>query len=67
MMQNTMTSAIKVSPAAASRLPEVDMDNVPFGRVFSDHMLVARYENGQWQQAEIMPYQAIPIHPSKID
>lgn len=63
-MQNTMTSSIKVNPVAASRLPEVDMDNVPFGRVFSDHMLVARYDNGQWQQAEITPYQAIPVHPS---
>ncbi|MEL6653642.1 MAG: branched-chain amino acid aminotransferase, partial [Bacteroidota bacterium] len=50
--------------AASSRLHEIDMDNIPFGRVFSDHMLVARYENGQWQQAEITPYDAIPLHPS---
>ena len=48
----------------ASRVHEVDMDNIPFGRIFSDHMLVAKYENGAWQTPEIRPYGSLNFTPS---
>lgn len=47
-----------------SRISEVDMDNVPFGKVFSDHMLVAKYSDGKWHEPEIMPYSQLPFAPS---
>ena len=50
------TLSIKVTPTAHSRIGEVDFDNLPFGRIFSDHMLVMEYKDGEWQQPEIMAF-----------
>lgn len=56
-------SDIRISRTAQSRLPEIDFDNVPFGRVFSDHMLVCDYEQGEWRQPQIVPYGAFELSP----
>jgi branched-chain amino acid aminotransferase len=55
---------IVVERAAASRLPELDLAGVPFGSVFSDHMLVAEYRDGRWGDAAIRPYGPLPLPPS---
>lgn len=47
-----------------SRLSEVDFDNLQFGKVFSDHMFLAEYKNGNWDKAEILPYQNLTLAPS---
>lgn len=47
-----------------SRLPEIDFGKLQFGRVFSDHMFLAEYENGTWNSAKIMPYGDIPFSPA---
>ncbi|MFV1986885.1 MAG: branched-chain amino acid aminotransferase, partial [Gemmatimonadota bacterium] len=47
-----------------SRLSKVDFAELPFGSVFADHMYVARYADGGWQEREIRPYGPLPIHPS---
>ncbi len=51
---------------AKSKLSDVDFDNLPFGRVFSDHMLVMTYENGQWDEGIIQPYEALSITPAMM-
>ncbi len=50
------TTNIKVTPAQTSKLSQVDWENLPFGRVFSDHMLVMEYNNGKWEEAEIKEF-----------
>lgn len=60
----TDISTIKVTPVAESRLTQVDFDNLPFGRVFSDHMLVMDYKDGQWHTPEIVPFESISLHPA---
>ncbi len=55
---------IRITKVASSRLKTVDIENVPFGKFFSDHMLVADYSNGQWTNVEIKPYQPLEIAPS---
>lgn len=55
---------ILITQANHSRLQEVDMDNIPFGKIFSDHMLVARYSNGSWGRPEIRPYGSLNLAPS---
>ena len=55
---------IKTEKVKNSRLPEVDFTNIPFGRVFTDHMLVADYANGEWQEAHIMPFQDLRMSPA---
>ncbi|MCB0628278.1 MAG: branched-chain amino acid aminotransferase [Saprospiraceae bacterium] len=57
---------IKVSKTKQSRLNEVDFDNIPFGRVFSDHMFVADYENGKWTDLRIVPFAPFSIHPASM-
>lgn len=42
----------------------MSLENLPFGRVFTDHMLEADYENGEWKNVEIKPYQPLLFEPS---
>ncbi len=56
--------SIKTIKVAQSRLPQVDFNNLPFGKIFSDHMLVADYIDGAWQPAEIVPFADISVSPS---
>ena len=55
---------INIHKVAHSRLPNVDWENLPFGKVFSDHMFTMDYSNGQWQNPEIMPYGDISMSPA---
>ncbi len=59
-----MRYPIQVHKTKASRLPETDLDNIVFGRIFSDHMLVADYQDGDWQQVQIMPFQNLSLSPA---
>ncbi len=58
------TKDIKITLVEKSKLEGISLENVPFGKYFTDHMLVADYENGQWQTPEIMPYQPLMLDPS---
>src|SRR5574339_1230222 len=55
---------ITITKAERSKLQEMSLDNLPFGRYFSDHMLEADYENGEWKNIEIKPYQPLLLSPS---
>lgn len=58
----TDTLDIQISKAETSRFTEIDFNNLPFGKNFSDHMLTADYENGQWQDFQILPYADIKMN-----
>ncbi len=47
-----------------SKLASIDFENVKFGSVFSDHMLVCHYKDGAWGQVEIKPYGPMQFEPS---
>jgi branched-chain amino acid aminotransferase len=51
------------TPVAQSRLAQVDFDNPGFGKIFSDHMFSMVYEDGAWNNPEIIPYQTLAIEP----
>ncbi len=55
---------IAVTKAEHSKLADLSLENIPFGRYFTDHMLEADYENGEWKNVEIKPYQPLLIAPS---
>src|SRR4051794_471599 len=40
------------------------MDNLPFGSVFTDHMLVVDYEAGRWSTPSIQPYGPLSLNPA---
>ena len=61
-----MTAAmdILIRKAEQSKLKDLNLENLPFGKYFSDHMLEADYENGEWKNIEIKPYQPLLLSPS---
>ena len=57
-------TGIRIQKVAQSRVSEVDWENLPFGRIFSDHMLTAYYKDGEWQTPEIVPFGKLALAPS---
>ncbi|MBS4042693.1 MAG: branched-chain amino acid aminotransferase [Chitinophagaceae bacterium] len=55
---------INITRVESSKLKDINLENIPFGKYFSDHMLEADYENGEWKNVEIKPYQPLVIEPS---
>jgi branched-chain amino acid aminotransferase len=55
---------IDIDRVKRSRLPEVDFQNLPFGKVYTDHMFMADYRDGEWKNSRIMPYGHIPMSPA---
>jgi len=62
-MDTTVTNII-VEKVKTSRINEVDFSDLPFGKVYSDHMLVCDFLDGAWQIPRIMPYQGITLDPA---
>lgn len=58
------TKNISVEKAKTSKIGQIDFDNLAFGSVFTDHMLVCDYRNGAWETPKIVPYQPIVLEPS---
>lgn len=61
-MVQSMTPTVR--RADGTKLEGLKLENLPFGKHFSDHMLVADYERGAWQRPAIVPYAPIEVHPS---
>lgn len=61
---STITNDIEIIKTKATKINEVDFDNLKFGSVFSDHMLVCEYKDGKWHTPKIMPYQPLTLDPS---
>ncbi len=61
-----MTAAmdILIRKAEQSKLKDLNLENLSFGKYFTDHMLEADYENGEWKNIEIKPYQPLLLSPS---
>ena len=55
---------IQVERVVQSRLSQVDFSKLQFGKILSDHMLVADYYDGAWQEVKIVPYGPISLDPS---
>lgn len=55
---------ISVHRIGNSRLHNLSLEGIPFGKHFTDHMLVADYKDGVWQNIEIRPYENLSLSPS---
>lgn len=55
---------INITKVETSKLVDMSLENIPFGKYFTDHMLKADYENGEWTNVEIKPYQPLLLAPS---
>ena len=55
---------MKINRVKKSRIDGVDFENLTFGKIFTDHMFISEYKNGEWSSGEIKPYENISISPS---
>jgi len=62
-MTPTITD-IKIQKIATSRINELDENNLQFGKLYTDHMFIVKYENGTWLQPEIVPYSNLSLSPA---
>lgn len=53
----TSSIPIHIKKVQKSRLSSVNTNEVPFGKVFTDHMFIADYKNNEWCNFRIIPYQ----------
>ena len=42
-------AGIKITKAQNSKLKDINLENIAFGKYFTDHMLEADYEDGEWK------------------
>src|SRR4051812_47274501 len=61
-----IVSGITVRKTKYSRAGQIDFDNLEFGKYVSDHMLIADFAHGQWQQPQIVPYANLSLNPSTL-
>ncbi|MBC7743703.1 MAG: branched-chain amino acid aminotransferase [Flavobacterium sp.] len=58
------TLNIQVNKILSSKISQTNFNDLPFGKVFSDHMFMADYQEGEWKNLQIMPYAEISINPA---
>ena len=59
-----LAADFNITKVERSKLNDIDLENIPFGKYFTDHMLEVDYENGEWKTVEIKPYQPLLLAPS---
>jgi len=57
---------VPVHRAYRSRLSEVDWDNLQPGAIFTDHMFVCDFANGEWRDATIVPFGPFSLLPTSL-
>ena len=60
----TETMDIQIQKTQSSKLESIDFDNLAFGKTFSDHMFIADYRDGDWQDLRIVPYGDLSVSPA---
>jgi len=62
--QEQLVDDLHIQRCEQSRINEVNLDDPGFGDHFSDHMLSIKYEHGDWQVPEIIPFGDFSISPA---
>lgn len=58
------TIDIRIERRLNSKLEQTDLSNPVFGRVYSDHMFMADFADGEWKDPRIVPYGNINVSPA---
>lgn len=61
-----MKYPISIQRTTHSKIDSVDFENLPFGKIFSDHMFLADYHDGKWQNFRITPFGNLSMHPATM-
>lgn len=63
-MRNAVPQEIEITKVQESKIGQIDFKNLAFGKVFTDHMFICDYVNGEWQTPKIVPYGPLTLDPS---
>lgn len=63
-MNITSNLDIDIFPVSKSHINDVDFENLSFGSIFTDYMLVCDYIDGVWQKPIIKAYEPFMMDPS---
>jgi len=63
-MMDIDISEIQIEKVLKSNVSSLEWDNLAFGKVFSDHMMVMDYTDGEWNNPKIMPYKNLSMSPA---
>ncbi len=58
------TTDFNITKIERSKLKDINLENIPFGKYFTDYMLEVDFEDGEWKIPEIKPYQPLLVQPS---
>lgn len=61
-----MKDTINITQVKESRIASIDFDNIPFGKILSDHMFIADYKDGGWQDLRIVPVENLSLNPANM-
>ena len=61
-----MDTSFEIKHCENSAIDQVDFDNIAFGKVFSDHVFVMDYKNGEWNRGVIEPFGPMSISPASM-
>lgn len=61
---DTTLHPMTIEKAKTSKIGKVDFNRLPFGEIFTDHMMVCDYRDGAWENPRIEPYQPLVLEPS---
>jgi len=50
---------INITKVDRSKLVDINLENIPFGKYFTDHMFEVDYEDGEWKNVKIKPYKPL--------
>ena len=58
------TLQVKITENSNPRLASTEFKDIAFGKIFTDHMFMADFEDGEWKNLQILPYGPIPMSPA---
>src|SRR6185312_11170336 len=59
-----VSAEFNITRVETSKLQSMTLENIPFGKYFTDHMLEVDFEDGEWKTVEIKPYQPLLLSSS---
>ena len=55
---------IKLSKVKSSKISKVDFSDLGFCKYYTDHMFVCEYDNNEWKNFRIIPFQDLNLSPA---
>ena len=63
-MSNIGTININITKTKNSRIHELNLETLKFGQLMTDHLFIANYKNGKWENPRIVPYGDLQLSPA---